>query len=102
MSVHFTDYASTIRPRTSQTMVTTPLINESRGQVGSIPASYYKGTGLERQHGDWIFWRRMFMYFLSPYTQNRSFYIELRQGRVLPQPSPFLIYWSPYHSNPWI
>jgi len=79
-----------------------PLINVSCGQVGSIPASYYKGTVLERRHGDWIFWRRLFMYFLSPYTQNRPVYIELRQGRVLPQPSPFLIHWSPYHSNSWI
>lgn len=52
MNVHFTDYTATIRPRTSQTKVTTPLINESRGQVGSIPAWHYKGTGLERRHGD--------------------------------------------------
>jgi len=102
MSAHFTDYTATIRPRTSQTKVTTPLINESRGQVGSIPASYYKGAGLERRHGDWIFWRRLFMYFLSPYTQNRPVCIELRQGRALPKPSQFLIHWSPYYSNPWI
>jgi len=40
------------------------------------------------------------MYFLSPYTQNIPVYIELRQGRALPQPSPFLIHGSSYHSNP--
>jgi hypothetical protein len=56
-----------------------PLINESRGQVGSIPASYYKGTVSERRQGDWIFWKRLFMCFLSPYTQNRPIYIELSQ-----------------------
>jgi hypothetical protein len=98
-SVHFTDYKATIRPRTSQTKMKAPLISERRGQVGSIPVSYSEGTGLEHRHRDWIFWRRLFMYFLSSYTQSGR---ALRQDLFLLQPYPFLIHWSRYHSKQWI